>query len=115
MTEIPYHFDSNLERLLTLTEVLRLTSLSRATIYRNVGLGLFPAPIRISRNRSGWRLSELMAAISQMARGGAQRPPGSSSPPRGRGRPRKLPPPGSAVLAESAARFKRLAEEYRKD
>lgn len=74
------------DRLLKLGEVKILTSLSRATIYRNVALRLLPAPVRVSRNRSAWWRSEVEAAMRSMARGGAERPPGPQSPPRGKGR-----------------------------
>lgn len=39
--------------------VIQLTSLSRSTIYRLIKKDDFPKPIRLSANRSGFRLSEI--------------------------------------------------------
>lgn len=41
-------------QLLRLKEILELTSLSRATIYREIAEGKFPKPIKISQRASGW-------------------------------------------------------------
>ena len=41
-------------RFLKLPEVVTETSLSRATIYRMIAAGTFPAPIRVSPHRVAW-------------------------------------------------------------
>ncbi|QDK34514.1 helix-turn-helix transcriptional regulator [Sphingomonas sp. IC081] len=41
-------------RFLKITDVVNETSLSRATIYRLVAKGEFPAPIRVSAQRVAW-------------------------------------------------------------
>ena len=43
------------DRLLPFKRVLEVTSLSRATLYRKIGDGSFPAPLKIGRSRIAWR------------------------------------------------------------
>jgi prophage regulatory protein len=43
------------DRILRRPEVERLTGLSRATIYRQVQAGNFPAPIKLTARLIGWR------------------------------------------------------------
>ena len=45
---------SPIGRLLRIKEVEAETSLSRATIYRHVAAGDFPAPIRLTQQRVAW-------------------------------------------------------------
>lgn len=45
--------------LLTRPEVERITSLSRASIYRLMAEGAFPRPIRVGGRAVRWRASEL--------------------------------------------------------
>jgi prophage regulatory protein len=47
------------ERLLRLREVITLISVSRATIYRYLSAGTFPAPIRVGPRRVAWRASDI--------------------------------------------------------
>ncbi|MBW8191438.1 AlpA family transcriptional regulator [Neiella marina] len=54
---------TKLKRLLTLREVMELTTLSRATIYRKMELGTFPKPVQISKRRVAWRTSDVNAWI----------------------------------------------------
>ena len=49
------------DRMLTVAEVSRVTSLSRTTLYRMVERGQFPAPRRISAARVAWRESVVQA------------------------------------------------------
>lgn len=46
-------------RVLRRPEVLELTGLSAATVYRWIAEGLFPPPVRLGPNSVGWRWSEL--------------------------------------------------------
>lgn len=41
-------------------DVVKLTSLSRATIYRKMGCGTFPSNRRLNANRAGWRLADVL-------------------------------------------------------
>jgi prophage regulatory protein len=54
-----------LDRYLKEVEVLSVTSLSHATLWREVKAKRFPAQVRISPGRVGWRASEI--AIWQRA------------------------------------------------
>jgi prophage regulatory protein len=47
------------DRIVRLKTVLDRTGLSRATIYRKIAEGTFPAQIRISINGAGWRESDI--------------------------------------------------------
>lgn len=46
------------ERLLPIREVIEVTGLSKATIYRRVDEGRFPHPVKVGA-RSLWKLSTL--------------------------------------------------------
>ena len=52
--------DTQLEerRIVRRDEVSKLTGLARATIYKKVSDGSFPAPIRLGARSVGWRLSD---------------------------------------------------------
>jgi prophage regulatory protein len=47
------------ERILRRPEVLRMTGLSRSTLYARIAASAFPRSIRISPGCVGWRLSDL--------------------------------------------------------
>ncbi|WP_084583882.1 helix-turn-helix transcriptional regulator [Sphingomonas azotifigens] len=49
------------DRFLRLKEVLRRTSLSRATLYRKIQKGTFPKQVRIATRCAGWRESAVNA------------------------------------------------------
>jgi prophage regulatory protein len=50
------------DRFLTLRDVIKLTSLSRATLYKNIKMGRFPRPIPLTPGgRVGWRATEVEA------------------------------------------------------
>ena len=55
--------DTQLEerRIVRRDEVSKLTGLARATIYKKVADGSFPAPIRLGARSVGWRLSDVVA------------------------------------------------------
>ena len=46
-------------RLLRLSEVLKIVSVSRNTVYRMMEEGHFPRPVRISTKAVRWNLSEI--------------------------------------------------------
>ena len=48
-------------RFLSIADVVAETSLSRATIYRMVAAGAFPARIRVSANRVAWTEAAVQA------------------------------------------------------
>jgi prophage regulatory protein len=54
-----------LERLIPLKEVIGITSLSKASIWRKVSDKSFPAPIAISKGRRAWRSSAVSRWIQE--------------------------------------------------
>lgn len=58
--------ENNLNRVLNIGEVQRLSSLARASIYRGVAAGTFPAPILLtpSGRRVAWREGDLREWLS---------------------------------------------------
>ena len=50
---------SDPDRIIRLNTVLDRTGLSRSTIYRKIAEGTFPAQLKISVHRSGWRESDI--------------------------------------------------------
>lgn len=48
-----------LDRVIRKPELLQITGVSIATIYRWIGEGHFPAPIRLGPNSTGWRESAI--------------------------------------------------------
>jgi prophage regulatory protein len=66
--------DATTPRLLRLPEVSKLTSLQRAAIYHKMGLGQFPAAIRISARCTVWKEAEILAWIESLPRGVGARP-----------------------------------------
>jgi len=72
-------------------DVLRITALSRPTLYRRIAARRFPAPVHLGGRTCGWRTTALQAWIAD--------PDGYRAPPdsepaicRGPGRPRKYLP-----------------------
>ena len=53
-----------LPKLLTLRDLIELTALSRATIYRGMNAGEFPLPIRIG-GTNRWPLEDITAFIEE--------------------------------------------------
>lgn len=48
-----------LDEILSLSDVIAITNMSRATIYRGQSAGTFPQSLQISPNRIGWRASTI--------------------------------------------------------
>lgn len=53
------------ERFLSPNKVAELTSLHRASIYRKVAAGDFPAPIRVSERRIAFKETEVRAWMAE--------------------------------------------------
>ena len=51
------------QRLIRLPEVLRLTGLSRSTLYRKIKLSQFPEPVQLGPRSVAWRVSDILAWI----------------------------------------------------
>lgn len=56
----------DLDRLLPLKEVMELTSLSKASIYRRFPL-TFPAPVKLGLSRVAWRRSDIQRWLAARA------------------------------------------------
>lgn len=54
--------------ILRLPEVMRLTGLSRSSIYRLESIGKFPARVKLSESASGWRAEEVQDFIANLPR-----------------------------------------------
>ena len=52
------------DRILCVAEVVAMTGLSEATIWREIQANRFPKGVVISPRRRGWRLSDLMAWLA---------------------------------------------------
>jgi predicted DNA-binding transcriptional regulator AlpA len=48
-----------------LPDVCQQTGMSRATIYRKIGEGTFPAPVKLGARASAWVASEIDAWVAQ--------------------------------------------------
>ena len=48
-------------RIIRREEVTRLTGIARATLYKLISEGKFPAPLRLGVRSVGWRLSDIDA------------------------------------------------------
>ena len=55
-------------RLLNLAEVCKMTTLSRATVYRHIADGRFPRPLRLAGRRVAWRFRDICAWLDDSAR-----------------------------------------------
>jgi prophage regulatory protein len=64
---------AKLERLLSLADVMALTSYSKRSIYRHVDAGTFPAPMKLSgaiggRGRIAWREGDVGRWLASRSR-----------------------------------------------
>lgn len=59
MSKKPHAEPAHLDRLLPMVAVMDATSLSKATVYRKIGDGSFPAPLKIGKSRVAWRQSDV--------------------------------------------------------
>jgi len=84
-----------LDRILRRPEVLLVTGLSSASLYRFISEGSFPRPLQLGRNSVGWKASVVQAWIDSLAEAGGSDGAAAAdrasvtcknSPPRGRGR-----------------------------
>jgi prophage regulatory protein len=48
-----------MDRIIRKPELLQITGVSSATVYRWIGEKSFPAPVRLGPNSTGWRESEV--------------------------------------------------------
>lgn len=53
-------------QLISLKDVLKIYPVSRATLYRQIKVGIFIEPVRIGARRVAWRLEEVEAYIEKL-------------------------------------------------
>lgn len=53
--------NSFLPALIEIKQVMHISSLSRASIYRGIKAGTFPSPVRVSAGRVAWRTADIDA------------------------------------------------------
>ena len=58
-------------RLMRLSEVIRLTGLSRSTVYLLISRGQFPKPVRITERAVAWSSSVVQLWIETKLKGSA--------------------------------------------
>ena len=61
-------------KLIKLREVMRITSLSRSTIYQAITDGRFPKPLRTGARGVAWVEQEVLDWIATRPRAGSDRP-----------------------------------------
>ena len=58
--------------LLKLPEVIEITALSKTTIYRQLGMGAFPIPIRVGLRAIRWHAHEIQDWVDSRQRASAK-------------------------------------------
>ncbi|MGA7491645.1 MAG: AlpA family phage regulatory protein, partial [Syntrophobacteraceae bacterium] len=66
----PAHAEEPTERLLRLTEVLKLIPVSKSTWWNGVRTGKFPRPVKLGERTTCWRHSDIVALIQEAIRMG---------------------------------------------
>ena len=80
---------AQLPAFLRIHEVVRITALSRPTLYRRIAARRFPPPVHLGGRACGWHSVAIQTWISDPD--GYRAPAGATEAPRRRGRPRKYP------------------------
>jgi prophage regulatory protein len=52
-----------------LPQVIEIACLSRSTIYRLIGMGQFPAPVKLGLRATAWRVEDVDAWIANRVEG----------------------------------------------
>jgi prophage regulatory protein len=69
-----------LDRILRLPELLKITGLSSATIYRMIAKGTFPQAVVLGANSRGWRASSIRTWLESLEDAGPRPAPAASEP-----------------------------------
>lgn len=73
------------DRVIRRAELLRITGVSAASVYRWVASGTFPAPRRLGPNATGWLESEVVAWLQSREPAEAWRAESKQAPRKERG------------------------------
>ena len=65
-------FKAEVERLLTIKQVLEQYPVSKSAWYSGVRAGRYPAPVKLGLRRVAWRQSSIDELIASLQQGGAQ-------------------------------------------
>jgi prophage regulatory protein len=98
-----------LDRIIRRPELLRVTGLSAATIFRLIRRSEFPAPVELSRNARGWKASHVQAWLERLRTpeagpGGEIQGKPVESRPGGRFEPEAGERPATSTSSQSARR-----------
>jgi prophage regulatory protein len=52
-----------MERIIRRDEVLKITGLTKSSLYRSISEGEFPRQVRLGKNSVGWHLSSVLAWV----------------------------------------------------
>jgi prophage regulatory protein len=63
------------DRILSIKTVCELTSLSRATVWRESQAGRFPCPVQLTPGRVGWLATSVSTWIEDRVRGASKEVP----------------------------------------
>jgi prophage regulatory protein len=55
-----------LDRIIRLPELLRITGLSTASVYRKIAENGFPRPVRLGKNAVGWRAQSVVSWLESL-------------------------------------------------
>ena len=53
-------------RFLKLNKILELIPVSKSTWWNNVNIGLYPAPVKISKRVTAWRVDDIRQLLDQL-------------------------------------------------
>jgi prophage regulatory protein len=56
------------DQILRLPQIIELTALSRAEIYRRINSGAFPRPLKIGKRATGWRWGTVRLHVAAIGR-----------------------------------------------
>lgn len=56
----------DLDRIIRLPELLRITGLSTASVYRQMAEQQFPRPVRLGKNAVGWRAQTVFSWLESL-------------------------------------------------
>lgn len=66
MQVINYQGNPQMDSILKLPEVTRITGIGRSNLYALIQRGEFPKPVKLSVRSVGWRQSEVNAWLSEL-------------------------------------------------